>query len=349
MANTTRFASLALLWPLCLACNPEFDNRFSTVDAPRVLAVQSQPAQAAPGRRVTYRLLVADENGTVATPAADWAYCTRAKPVSELNDVSQDCFGTGERVLPFAMGADASGTLPPSGCRQFGPDIPMTQPGEPAARPTDADSTGGYYQPVILTVGAGSEAISTLAETRLSCGLANSTGTQFEQYQLRAKLNENPELTQVVAVGLDGVALENGAAAAFPVARGQTLTLRASWPSCPTSPSCGDGLCTSGESALECAEDCTSPVGCRGPEEYAYLDPARGVVVPRHEAMRVSWFATRGEFRDDHTGRPEEDFALTSSDNTWRAPDAPADVFMWVVLRDARGGVDWQSFRLAVE
>jgi hypothetical protein len=65
--------------------------------------------------------------------------------------------------------------------------------------------------------------------------------------------------------------------------------------------------------------------------------------------MRVSWFATLGAFRDDHTGRPEEEFALTSSDNAWTAPAAAGPVFMWVVLRDARGGVDWQSLRLQVE
>ena len=65
--------------------------------------------------------------------------------------------------------------------------------------------------------------------------------------------------------------------------------------------------------------------------------------------MRVAWFSTAGSFEDDHTGRPEEEFATSSSENAWTAPNAPGLVFMWVVLRDARGGSDWQSFQLQVD
>jgi len=60
--------------------------------------------------------------------------------------------------------------------------------------------------------------------------------------------------------------------------------------------------------------------------------------------MRVSWFATGGSFDVDHTGRLESEFAQTTSDDTWTAPKDPGPVFMWVVLRDDRGGVDWQEF-----
>ena len=65
--------------------------------------------------------------------------------------------------------------------------------------------------------------------------------------------------------------------------------------------------------------------------------------------MRVSWFATRGSFDTDHTGRVESEFAQTSSDNTWVAPAESGPVFMWVVLRDDRGGADWQTFRVDVQ
>ena len=340
---------LLLVLPLLVACNPEFANRFSAVDAPRVLAVQATPAEVAPGSTLSYRMLVVDDHGTVSNPQVDWSFCTHAKPINELNDVAAECFGTGDFVVPFASGAEATGVLPKNACRQFGPDIPETHAGEPPGRPTDPDSSGGFYQPLILTVQAGGESIATLAETRITCGLANGSG-DLEAYRQRSKANENPELSQVVVTSMGNAVLTDGSdGAPVSVPHGQTLTLRASWPTCPTVPLCGDGMCTSGEGVADCPDDCTTPVGCTGPEEYAYVDPASSVLSPRHEAMRVSWFATLGEFRDDHTGRLEEEFAQTSSDNTWRAPATPGLVFMWVVLRDARGGVAWRSYQIQVQ
>ena len=344
-----RIHELALVFPLLLACQPEFDNRFSAVDSPRMLAVQASPAEVTPGTNMTFRTLVADAQGTVDTPDIHWSFCTQPKPSSELNDVSTQCFGSGDAVMPFATGPTAMGAMPKNACRQFGPDIPQTMPGEPPGRPTDADSSGGYYQPLILSVKVDDQNIDTLAEARITCGLANASGSQLEEYRARSKPNENPRLTQVIATTLDDARLQNGADAALKVQHGATITLRASWPSCPTEPACGDGMCTSGEDSTACPDDCLQPIGCTGPEEYAYLDPSSGAIVTRHESMRVSWFTTQGTFRDDRTGSLEADFAVTTSDNTWTAPNTPGPVFMWVVLRDDRGGSDWQSYQLQVE
>lgn len=351
MVSMNRFAQLGLLaLPLLVACQPEFDNRFSEVDAPRVLGMQSLPAQAAPRGKVDYRILVANSDGTVDTPSVDWSYCTHAKPVNELNDVADDCFGEGDQVIPIGSGDVVTGTMPTNACRQFGPDIPQTAPGEPPARPIDADSSGGYYQPVILKIDVDGVLIQTLGETRITCGLANSTGSQLEEFTLRTKPNENPKLTQVSAPSEGDAVLEDGGATPLTVSAGSLVTLRASWPSCPEEPVCGDGMCTSGENISNCGEDCaTNPVGCQGPEVYAYRDPASSSIVGRHESMRVSWFATQGSFDDDRTGQEESEYQLTDSDNRWRAPRTAQDVSMWVVLRDARGGIDWQSFRIRVE
>ncbi|HEY4157581.1 MAG TPA: hypothetical protein VGM29_05770, partial [Polyangiaceae bacterium] len=126
-------------------------------------------------------------------------------------------------------------------------------------------------------------------------------------------------------------------------------TLRASWPACPVTSSCGDGICGPHEDIQGCPADCSTPHGCQGAEPYAYLDPLSHQIVDRHETIRVSWFSTAGDFADDHTGRTEQEFALTTSDDSWTAPSAQGSVFMWVVLRDARGGIDWKSFRLEVK
>jgi len=341
---------LGCLLPLLLACNPEFDTRASRVETPRVLGVRATPAEAPPGASVSYRILVVDQQGNVDDPKVDWSYCTKSKPLNELNDVASECFGEGEFVVPIGSGSSVTGKLPKSGCAQFGPDIPKTPPGQPPGRPTDPDSSGGFYQPVILAVHAGEESINSLSETRITCGLANGAG-DIEAYRKATKINENPKIAAVTAVNLDNTVLSDGAVdGPLRVPLGKHVVFATSWSTCPTEPACGDGMCTSGETASDCADDClTEPVGCTGPESYGYVDPTTGQLAPRHESMRVAWFATQGDFDNDHTGRLEEDFALTASENGWQAPSTPGLVFMWVVLRDSRGGSDWQSFQLQVE
>ena len=349
MNTFAKLASLLPLLSLAAACQPEFDNRFSAVDAPRVLAVRSSPAEAGPNGTVEYRTLIAGQDGEIADSSITWTYCTQAKPINELNDVAKECFSDGDFITPIGEGTTVTGTIPSNACRQFGPDIPQTKPGQPPGRPIDADSSGGYYQPVILAIDAQGEGISTLAETRINCGLANSNGGLAEEYRLRTKLNENPELSAVVATSLNGAVLSEDPDAPLSVQRSELLELRASWPNCPAEPVCGDGICSSGELITTCADDCTTPVGCKGPEEYAYLNPGSAVLSERHEAMRVSWFASGGNYRDDHTGRAEDEYQNATSDNRWRAPSTPGIVHLWVVLRDARGGVDWKSFFVSVE
>jgi hypothetical protein len=341
---------LGCLLPLLLACTPEFANRASRVDAPRVLGVRATPAEAPPGASVTYRSLVVNQEGTLDDPSIDWSYCTKSKPLNELNDVAAECFGEGDFVEPFDTGSMAKGKLPKSGCAQFGPDIPKTAPGQPPGRPTDPDSSGGFYQPVILAVQAGDQSIKALAETRITCGLANGAG-DIDAFRKATKTNENPTISAVTAVNLDNTVLSDGAVdGPLSVPVGKRVIFSTSWPSCPTEPECGDGMCTSGETTMDCEVDCgKSAVGCTGPESYGYVDPTSGQLAPRHESMRVAWLATSGDFDDDHTGRVEDDFATTSSENAWQAPSTPGLVFMWVVLRDSRGGTDWQSFQLQVE
>jgi len=350
MVNSAKFVLLFAALSGLVACQPKFSDRFSEVTAGRVLAVQSSPAEAAPSDKVSYRLLVVDATGTIQAPTARWSYCTQAKPVNELNDVSALCFGDTDVVQPFGMGGEPTGKVPVNACRQFGPDLPQTKPGAPQGRPTDPDSTGGYYQPVILHVDVDSEDVPTLGETRITCGLAGSTSEQFQDYKLRTKTNENPVLSQVTIVNQgDAPLTEDTAESPLVVSAGQRLSLRASWPACPTTAACGDGICSPLETIKDCPDDCTKPVGCGGSEPYAYLDPVLRTLVDRHETMRVSWFASGGSFGSDHTGRSEADFAETTSDNDWDAPSQTGPVFLWVVLRDDRGGVAWKNYRLDVQ
>jgi hypothetical protein len=102
------------------------------------------------------------------------------------------------------------------------------------------------------------------------------------------------------------------------------------------------------ENATDCADDCTTPKGCAGAEPYVYYDPLARSLTDRREAMRVSWFSGAGSFEDDHTGRREDELD-SFSDGLWTAPNVAGPAHLWVVLRDSRGGVTWQSYVVEVQ
>jgi len=92
-----------------------------------------------------------------------------------------------------------------------------------------------------------------------------------------------------------------------------------------------------------------TPAGCAGSESYVWFDPQARVFVERREAINVAWFATAGILSTARTGRVETEGAATDSTNDWLAPSSPADVWLWMVIRDSRGGVGWSTYRVRVE
>lgn len=71
-------------------------------------------------------------------------------------------------------------------------------------------------------------------------------------------------------------------------------------------------------------------------ESYLYYDPQRQVLVTRREAMHVAFFATGGRFPVDALAIGEDDPA-TSVQTMWHTP-AAGPAWLWIVLRDSRGG-----------
>ena len=57
-------AALRLVVIVVVGCKPEFDDRTALVEEPRVLAVQSTPAEALPGAQVLLRALYVAPTGT---------------------------------------------------------------------------------------------------------------------------------------------------------------------------------------------------------------------------------------------------------------------------------------------
>jgi hypothetical protein len=229
----------------------------------------------------------------------------------------------------------------------------------------DPDPSGGYYQPTrVLAPGPDGPTV-TIAETRIQCTLASFSPDVVAAYQQRYHRNSNPE---IAGLGIKGapapwVAVDAANAAPNQVGVGQRLALEVSWPACPTADAVDDGVCGPDETGTACGTcgadvvvtrgdccvdtNCAHARGCAGAERYVRLDPASGALVDMREAMAVAWYATGGAFDFDRAGRSGDDLA-TTSDNTWRAPDAPGTVSLWVVLRDERGGVGWKQYALDV-
>jgi hypothetical protein len=63
--------------------------------------------------------------------------------------------------------------------------------------------------------------------------------------------------------------------------------------------------------------------------------------------MRLSWFATGGTLAVDASAVAETDDATTVS-TTWHTP-AAGTAYLWMVLRDSRGGTAVQVQRVDVE
>jgi hypothetical protein len=170
------------------------------------------------------------------------------------------------------------------------------------------------------------------------------------EFQKRYHLNANPAVDSVGTVNgaaVTPLAVDDGSGTANPVGMSRRLSLRVTWKACPDPDVCGDGICGPDETAATCAGDCMTPQGCSGAERYVNMDLGSRSLVVQREGMRVSWFATGGAFDLDHTGRDATDSASTS-DNAWTAPGQAGHVYLWVVLRDERGGVGWTAYVLDV-
>jgi hypothetical protein len=329
-------------------CKPNLDQTVSIIDAPRVIAVQSDPAEAEPRDMVKYSVLYVGPAGTVAMPAFDWSYCEERKPLAELGPVNPICLlpGNGASFEPVGVGAQVEGTVPASACQNFGPDVPPAVAGMPQPRPVDPDPTGGYYQPLRVT---GPDGTITLGETRLSCGAGGAPAVVGVEYGHRYHVNTNPAMDSlsIVANDVAGPPLVTADVGSNDVAVGAKLGLRAAWRACPLTDVCGDGVCGADETGMTCAADCATPTGCTGAERFVVFDiPSQGLLVQR-ESMALAWYATGGAFDDDRTGRDSSDLK-TTTDNVWHAPAVAGPIHLWVVLGDDRGGVGWAEYLLNV-
>jgi hypothetical protein len=337
---------LLALTGVVVACAPTLSDTASLITGPRILGVQSVPAEAAPKASLALTALVVDDKGPVTADAIHWDYCTARNPLANLGPVNPVCQEYGNAALvPIGVGPQASGKIPDIACRQFGPEVPEPVNGQPAGRPVDPDATGGYYQPVSVFAPSSGGPVVGIYLARLTCGVSGAGPTQAAQYNSRYRFNENP---QVMSLGASGRTLDvdsSGKTNSIPT--GQKLQLTVTWPTCPVTDVCGDGVCGPDETKAECPKDCTVPKGCAGAERYVNFDLTSQTVVDAREGIHVSWFATGGSFDLDRTGTDGSD-TDTSSTNGWQPPSS-GPVHLWVVLHDDRGGIGWAGYALTVQ
>lgn len=336
---------------LLSACIPDFPEDTALVDSPRVLAVRAEAAEAAPEARVKFSVLVAAPQG-VPSPTPRWEFCTARKPLAELGPVASDCLlPESEGVASFeelGSGLTAEGALSKDVCRQFGPIRPEPKPGQPAGRPVDPDVTGGFYQPVVLRFG--SEV--SIGAVRLTCGQTGLPREEAVKYNAQYRANTNTAIENVTArVGGVPLKVTDGPASekVLKLGKGAEVDLSVLFASCPTEAVCGDGVCSATESKEACGEDCNAQLGCTGAEEYAWFNPESRVVEQRREGMTASWFATAGSFAAQRTGVLGNEALSSTLSNRYSAPGSPGSHTIWIVLRDDRGGVGWQTLSVLVE
>lgn len=300
-------------------CKPNLGTPQSLIIGPTILAVRGTPPEVAGGGIVTYDALTVDLTGTVAAPAVGWAQCLAINPPANGNDVSDACFTTPDDTTAPAPTFTAA--LAANACTIFGPETPPPMKGQPPMRPADPDTTGGYYQPVRATWQSDAGSLLAFGFERITCPLSNAPTDVQGQFASTYVPNHNPALADLT---LDpaGVATPLYAAAqASPpqpatIALSQTVTLQADF-------------------TADSAE--TFPV-------WNVLTLTLDI---QRESLRVSWFATGGSFEHDVTGRSETD-PETFTQNVWHAPETPGPVYLWTVLRDDRGGIDFAAAEIDV-
>ena len=202
-----RFGLLAFL--LLVGCAPKMGNSASLITQERIIGVRADPAEAAPGDLVKYASLVASFSGAVDAQDLSWSLCGLRKPVAENTPVSQACLTSD--LSQAAQGASASIQTPSSACANFGPFAPPSSTG--TLRPSDPDTTGGYYQPLRLDLGAE----QGIFRERLSCGLAGASLAMSQEFRASYTANQNPTLVSLSALLGDAPASLDSLPASQPI------------------------------------------------------------------------------------------------------------------------------------
>jgi hypothetical protein len=314
MAYAKQLLLVVALASTMLGCKPAVGQAPSLVTDYALLAVRGEPPEAKPGADVVYSFVLASPAGTVTDATAGWDVCETPKPPAENNSVASAC-------NPPAPGPTTGQTFEnpvlTNACTLFGPIAPPPSAGQPAIRPRDPDSTGGYYLPVrVKFPDLATGSLTGFAFERIGCNLANAPTNIVDEYSTRYQPNNDPGIAATDVIRADGSRLNLDSDTQI-VSPGESVVF---------------------ETAFAAGSAETFPV----------LNQSGDALDDQPESLYMSWFATSGSFEHDRTGVAGSETA-TSTSNTWKAPDtATPVVYLWLVLRDSRGGTDFKSYQIQV-
>jgi hypothetical protein len=198
----------------------------------------------------------------------------------------------------------------------FGPIAPPVSVGQPAIRPRDPDSTGGYYLPVrVKFPDLATGSLTGFAFERITCNLANAATSIVDEYNTRYQPNNDPGIAATAVIRADGSRMDLDSDTQV-VSPGESVIFEATF-------------------------------AAGSAETFPVLDPSGDALVDQTESLYMSWFATSGSFEHERTGVAGGETA-TSTSNAWKAPDTAMSVHLWLVLRDSRGGTDFKSYQIQV-
>ncbi len=350
---------MRLVMPLLLlmsGCVSALDAQTWLITGPRLLAVRANPAEAAPGKKLELQALVVGPTGEIAGSPLNWAACSARPPLAQQAPVAATCLtDEGQQIQPIADSATATWSVPNDVCGQFGPNPPVSVDGGPAGRPADPDETGGWYAPIRVEGPSASSDIDFF-RVRLRCPLAGTTQQQSADFQKAYRTNAPPQLAGLFLQRATGTELAVDVTAVVTLQPGETVTWRASWPDCGDHAVCGDGHCDVDErlslsppdpTLVACKADCQKPQGCGGAERYLRFDATSRALVIQREALSTAFYTTAGTLSDPSVGRTSGDPG-TDVRTGFTAPATPGTVWLWLVLRDDRGGIGWQGWQVSI-
>lgn len=177
-------AHIVLITGWLSACAREDATNEARVSGPRILAVLADPAEAAPGEQVHYRALLVAADGPHTGTRVRWSLCQTPRAQRENGSVSAACADRDEQPLEtHELELDA--IIPRDACARFGSETALGQ------RPLDPDHTGGYYQPLRLSV---DDLPSTIVRQRITCPLSNAPIDVAQRFNQRYTPNQAPAI-----------------------------------------------------------------------------------------------------------------------------------------------------------
>ena len=325
--------SLVLALILLPSCGNDLPDP-TLIDRLRVLAVKAEPPELRGSRRIEAELSVlAVRPGGETVERLRWYRCSdwdlnANSFMCPFNGGESEALGSGE-TLTYSVDPDELLELAKQQVRALAP--------ERAAEVDLLVEMIGVWDTVNLSASADDEVVETTKRIVISGDSAGQAAMLMSQLpgseecaQLGADLppNRNPVLTEMryrhTETGVAGLLDDAG-----------SVTLLA-------------------DEQLELHP----VVDWSSFEPYPQIDVLADFPVCRYseEFPIVSWFCDGGKLAEgDTASRNEADAAqLVRLNNFWTAPreqNIPEDglVRCWAVLRDGRGGTDWQSFAITVE